>query len=244
MLKMIRRNESKVNPGQAEANDVADHDQNSAVENSLTKQPEMQLQRSKSCGEGRTSAPSEDLSPRLSKPNVTNRNSTKSCNNMDPSEKAFKCGLLCLFFPLFGKGKLAKPKIEEAMMIEEIISRTVSLEKFECGSWASSAICRGSEEGEDSKHLYFDLPVELIRNSNVNDDANSPVKAAFVFDKDRKGILKNCSTKAVTTKKPDESTGRHVRFSTSCPDSPVLCISPRLLKAREDFNAFLEAQNK
>lgn len=244
MLKMIRRNESKVNPGQAEANDVADHDQNSAVENSLTKQPEMQLQRSKSCGEGRTSAPSEDLSPRLSKPNVTNRNSTKSCNNMDPSEQAFKCGLLCLFFPLFGKGKLAKPKIEEAMMIEEIISRTVSLEKFECGSWASSAICRGSEEGEDSKHLYFDLPVELIRNSNVNDDANSPVKAAFVFDKDRKGILKNCSTKAVTTKKPDESTGRHVRFSTSCPDSPVLCISPRLLKAREDFNAFLEAQNK
>lgn len=244
MLKMIRRNESKVNPGQAEANDVADHDQNSAVENSLTKQPEMQLQRSKSCGEGRTSAPSEELSPRLSKPNVTNRNSTKSCNNMDPSEKAFKCGLLCLFFPLFGKGKLAKPKIEEAMMIEEIISRTVSLEKFECGSWASSAICRGSEEGEDSKHLYFDLPVELIRNSNVNDDANSPVKAAFVFDKDRKGILKNCSTKAVTTKKPDESTGRHVRFSTSCPDSPVLCISPRLLKAREDFNAFLEAQNK
>lgn len=244
MLKMIRRNESKVNPGQAEANDVADHDQNSAVENSLTKQPEMQLQRSKSCGEGRTSAPSEDLSPRLSKPNVTNRNSTKSCNNMDPSEKAFKCGLLCLFFPLFGKGKLAKPKIEEAMMIEEIISRTVSLEKFECGSWASSAICRGSEEGEDSKHLYFDLPVELIRNSNVNDDANSPVKAAFVFDKDRKGILKNCSTKVVTTKKPDESTGRHVRFSTSCPDSPVLCISPRLLKAREDFNAFLEAQNK
>lgn len=244
MLKMIRRNESKVNPGQAEANDVADHDQNSAVENSLTKQPEMQLQRSKSCGEGRTSAPSEELSPRLSKPNVTNRNSTKSCNNMDPSEKAFKCGLLCLFFPLFGKGKLAKPKIEEAMMIEEIISRTVSLEKFECGSWASSAICRGSEEGEDSKHLYFDPPVELIRNSNVNDDANSPVKAAFVFDKDRKGILKNCSTKAVTTKKPDESTGRHVRFSTSCPDSPVLCISPRLLKAREDFNAFLEAQNK
>lgn len=244
MLKMIRRNESKVNPGQAEANDVADHDQNSAVENSLTKQPEMQLQRSKSCGEGRTSAPSEELSLRLSKPNFTNRNSTKSCNNMDPSEKAFKCGLLCLFFPLFGKGKLAKPKIEEAMMIEEIISRTVSLEKFECGSWASSAICRGSEEGEDSKHLYFDLPVELIRNSNVNDDANSPVKAAFVFDKDRKGILKNCSTKAVTTKKPDESTGRHVRFSTSCPDSPVLCISPRLLKAREDFNAFLEAQNK
>lgn len=244
MLKMIRRNESKVNPGQAEANDVADHDQNSAVENSLTKQPEMQLQRSKSCGEGRTSAPSEELSPRLSKPNVTNRNSTKSCNNMDPSEQAFKCGLLCLFFPLFGKGKLAKPKIEEAMMIEEIISRTVSLEKFECGSWASSAICRGSEEGEDSKHLYFDLPVELIRNSNVNDDANSPVKAAFVFDKDRKGILKNCSTKVVTTKKPDESTGRHVRFSTSCPDSPVLCISPRLLKAREDFNAFLEAQNK
>ncbi|KAK7856133.1 uncharacterized protein LOC136066633 [Quercus suber] len=244
MLKMIRRNESKVNPGQA--NDVADHDQNnSAVDNALTKkQPEMQLQRSKSCGEGRASAPSEELSLRLSKPNATKRNSTKSRNNVDPSEKAFKCGLLCLLFPVFGKGNLAKPKREEAMMIEEIISRTVSFEKFECGSWASSAICHGSEEGGDSNHIYFDLPLELIRNSNVNDDANSTVKAAFVFDKDRKGILKNCSTKAVITKKLDESTGRHVPFSTSCPDSPVLCISPRLLKAREDFNAFLEAQNK
>lgn len=64
------------------------------------------------------------------------------------------------------------------------MSRTVSLEKLECGSWASSAICRGSEEaGGDSKHLYFDLPIELIR-SSVTDDANSPVTAAFVFEKD------------------------------------------------------------
>jgi hypothetical protein len=240
MSKKIWRNESKVNPGQG--NDVADdhHDQHSAPADQI------QLQRSKSCGEGRASAPSGELiTLKQAKPNATYRSDK---NNMDSFEKGFKCGLLCLFFP--GLRKVMKPEMakkEEAMMIENIISRSVSLEKFECGSWASSAICCGSDEGGDSKHLYFDLPLELIRCSNVtHDDANSPVKAAFVFDnKVCKGILKHCSsTKAATTKKSDESTGvgRHARFSTSCPDSPVLCVSPRLLKAREEFNAFLKAQ--
>uniref|UniRef100_A0A2N9F6G8 Uncharacterized protein n=1 Tax=Fagus sylvatica TaxID=28930 RepID=A0A2N9F6G8_FAGSY len=216
MSKKIWRNESKVNPGQG--NDVADdhHDQHSAPADQI------QLQRSKSCGEGRASAPSGELiTLKQAKPNATYRSDK---NNMDSFEKGFKCGLLCLFIP-----------------------ELLSLEKFECGSWASSAICCGSDEGGDSKHLYFDLPLELIRCSNVtHDDANSPVKAAFVFDnKVCKGILKHCSsTKAATTKKSDESTGvgRHARFSTSCPDSPVLCVSPRLLKAREEFNAFLKAQ--
>lgn len=222
----MRRNENKVNPGQA--NDPAD-DHHSAAENPLPKQPAgiIQLQRNKSCGEGRASAPPEEITQQ---PNANN------------SEKGFKCGILRLiFWPVFGR----RAKKEEAVLVtmEEVISRTVSLEKFECGSWASSAICRSSDEGGDSKHLYFDLPMELIR-SGVIDDANSPVTAAFVFDKDRKGILKKiCSTTRAATKS-DESSGRHVRFSTSCPDSPVLCISPRLLKAREDFSAFLEAQSK
>ncbi|XP_059436250.1 uncharacterized protein LOC132169197 [Corylus avellana] len=227
------RNESKVTPGQATdpANDH--HDQHSAADKQSAG---IQLQRNKSCGEGRAIAPADELT--LSRLPKTNKN-----DGGDSCEKGFKCSILCLFWPGFGRGK----KKEEAVVVtmEDVISRTVSLEKFECGSWASSAICRSSDEGGDSKHLYFDLPMELIR-SGVIDDANSPVTAAFVFDKDhhRKGILKKhgTTTRAAATKS-DESSGRHVRFSTSCPESPVFCISPRLLKAREDFSAFLEAQS-
>jgi hypothetical protein len=234
MLKKMGRKESKVTPGQATDPAYHDHhDQHSAADH---KQPAgiFQLQRNKSCGEGRAIAPSDELTLRLPK---TNKN-----DGGDPREKGFKCGILCLFWPAFGRGKKREGAVVVTM--EDVISRTVSLEKFECGSWASSAICRSSDEAGDSKHLYFDLPMELIR-SGVIDDANSPVTAAFVFDKDhRKGILKKhgSTTRAAATKS-NESSGRHVRFSTSCPESPVFCISPRLLKAREDFSAFLEAQS-
>jgi hypothetical protein len=239
MLKKMR-NESKVNPGQA-STDPADHHH----DNPLTNQPAgIQLQRNKSCGEGRASAPPDELT----QSNAANKNNSGDNMIMDPSEKGFKCGILCLFWQVFGRGKRgSRAKKEEAVLVtmEEVISRTVSLEKFECGSWASSAICRSSDEGGDSKHLYFDLPLELIR-SGVIDDTNSPVTAAFVFEKDRKGILKkNCSTtRATAASKSDPSSGRQVRFSTSCPDSPGVCVSPHLLKAREDFSAFLEAQSQ
>ncbi|KAF5475369.1 hypothetical protein F2P56_007178 [Juglans regia] len=145
-----------------------------------------------------------------------------------PDRKGFKCGILYLFLQLFLTRKKVKAGKEE-VSITKVILRTVSLEKFECGSWACiiGAICRGSEEGGDSKRLYFDLPMELIR-SSVTDDANAPVTAAYVFEKDCKGILKkNGSTRSTATAtKPDASSGRHIRFSTSCPDSTALCISP------------------
>lgn len=221
-----------MNPGQA--SDLADDhydDHKSAEDNpAITKQPaEIQLHRSKSCGEGRTNAPPDELTRRLPKPNA---------EDVEPCDRGFKCGLLLysLFARVFGQRKEGRARKQEAEVIEEVISRTVSLERFECGSWASSAICRSSDEGGDSKHHFFDLPMELIR-TGVTDYANSPVTAAFVFDKDRKGILK----KSRSTKS-EEKAGRHVRFSTSCPDSPVSCVSPRLLKAREDFVTFLEAR--
>ncbi|XP_059439531.1 uncharacterized protein LOC132172100 [Corylus avellana] len=254
LLKKKPKNESKANPPKpsnlGRQHSVADHEH-------LARKPEVYLQRSKSCGEGRARASTDDLDLWLTAPNVSeydnryyndnfsdtegnkdNHKKTRSKDAVDHEE--FKCGALCLFLPGFGKGKSVRERKEEIESHEKEMSRTVSLEKFECGSWASSAVTHDTED--DSKNLYFDLPLELIR-ANVN-DAHSPVRAAFFFDNDQKGILKKSSTKA-TAKKCDESP-RHVRFSTSSPvsypASPASCITPRLRKAREDFNAFLEAQ--
>ncbi|XP_030550070.1 uncharacterized protein LOC115754992 [Rhodamnia argentea] len=167
-------------------------------------------------------------------------------------QEEFKCGALCLFLPGFGKAKPIKSKKGSSQAAENsfVISRTVSLEKFECGSWASPAIDAneiiihgggaGAGIGNSANHLYFDLPLEMIRSST--NDTHSPVTAAFIFEKERKGVLK----KNGSARKSHESS-RHVRFSTSSPGShpasPTSCITPRLRKAREDFNAFLEAQS-
>ncbi|XP_062162667.1 uncharacterized protein LOC133869634 [Alnus glutinosa] len=265
LLKKKLRIESKANPPKA-SNLARQH--SAAEHGHPARKPEVYLQRSKSCSEGRARASSDDLDLWLTAPNVseydnryyydsfsntegTKDNQNKTTRSKDAGDEEFKCGALCLFLPGFGKGKPVRARKEEAEgekvmsrkeepVGEKEMSRTVSLEKFECGSWASSAITHDNED--DSKNLYFDLPLELIRTS-VN-DAHSPVRAAFFFDNDQKGILKNSSTKA-TAKKCDESP-RHVRFSTSSPvsypASPASCITPRLRKAREDFNAFLEAQ--
>ncbi|KAJ0982879.1 hypothetical protein J5N97_011134 [Dioscorea zingiberensis] len=161
-------------------------------------------------------------------------------------EESFKCGALCLFLPGLSKKKPSMPAIKEAREDQlSVASRIVSLEKFECGSWCSSPVLGVDGHGE-SVRSYFDLPLELIRSST--NDANSPVNAAFVFDKDRKGVLKKSSSRSAAPRKSHESSNRHVRFSTSAPTSyppspTSACITPRLLKAREDFNAFLEAQS-
>lgn len=250
ILKKKLRNETKENPRRV-SNLARQH---SAADNHLMLQREVNLRRSKST-DGRTHTPSDDLDFWLIKPDVSeydNRyyasiskttESSKDINKkvrcMDAGDKEFKCGAMCLFLPGFSKVKPVRARKVETEN-ENVISRTVSLEKFECGSWASSAVTHDPDD--DSKNLYFDLPLELIR-ANVN-DAHSPVTAAFIFDKDQKGILKNSSTRAAA-KKSDESP-RHVRFSTSSPKShptsPASCITPRLRKAREEFNAFLEAQ--
>ena len=224
---------------------------------------ESQLRRSKSCGERRACAPSDEFDLWFNRTNINeggvhrvysglatttkvegSKDERKRDKEMDPQEDGFKCGALCLFLPGFGRGKPVRAKKEEAEVNNDI-SRTVSLEKFECASWASSAVANSNfEEDGDSMNLYFDLPLELIRTS-VN-DANSPVASAFVFDKSTKGVLKNSMGRATGGRKSQESS-RHVRFSTSTPNSypasPSSCITPRLRKAREDFNAYLEAQS-
>ncbi|KDP35089.1 hypothetical protein JCGZ_10998 [Jatropha curcas] len=243
MLKKKWKNESQASPRQIDhlAYRHSSH---------LTQEEEIDhLRKSRSCVEGRSSAKADELDLWFRKPNVidfdaiNHRNFSKTEANKADHDEGFKCGALCMYLPGFGKGKPVRSK-KEQVEIEagNIISRTVSLEKFECGSWASSAITNDHEDG-DSMNLYFDLPLELIRTSA--NDATSPVSAAFIFHKDRKGVLKNNSSRA-TPRKSHESS-RHVRFSTSSPSShpasPASCITPRLRKAREDFNAFLEAQS-
>ncbi|GFZ06047.1 hypothetical protein Acr_18g0002170 [Actinidia rufa] len=229
---------------------------------------ENHLRRSKSCGEGRTTAPSDEFDMWFKVNNGVGvsfrRNEGKtggdhgqnkvSVEGVDHGyEEKFKCGALCLFLPGFGRGRPVRPRkegigkeVEKEM--GHVISRTVSLEKFECGSWTSSAIVMdnvGVGHDEDSGSLFFDLPLELIRSRD--NDSDSPVTTAFMFgDKERKGVLKTSNT-TNTARKSQESSSRHVRFSTSSPrsnpTSPTSCITPRLRKARDDFNAFLEAQS-
>lgn len=205
---------------------------------------------------------------------VTKNSESVPCDQDD----RFKCGALCLFLPGFGKN--AKPvrsrkdiphPDDHPMGVNEghvVVSQRVSLEKFECGSWKSSAIIMNNEDDGDSasSRLFFDLPMELIRCSNVN-DAELPVTTGFLFEQNntnnsntgRKGGLKNSSTVNNTVNSSAASASRlvhsesmsnscrHVHFSASSPTlhpaSPSSCITPRLRKAREEFNAFLEAQN-
>nr|KYP55047.1 hypothetical protein KK1_001252 [Cajanus cajan] len=221
----------------------------STLKHQYDQQEEMHLRRSKSCGEGRACAPSDDFDLWWAKSSAVEhenmhhgsfskteaiRESLVSCKNVKTHEdEGFKCSALCLYLPGFGKAKAVKTRKEGSEMEAGVISRTVSLEKFECGSWASSALFL-EIEGDTMNSSYFDLPMELIKCSA--NDVHAPVSSAFVFEKDLEGVHKTGSSR----KSP-----HHVPFSTSStakPVSPASCITPRLRKAREDFTAFLEAQ--
>lgn len=217
---------------------------------------EVHLRKSKSCGERKACAPSNEFDHWLTILNALEhdnryhgrftkteavKESPKSVKHKGtPDDSIFRCSALCLYLPGFGnKVKPDKTRKEESQR-KAVMSRTVSLENFECGSWASSAIL-SDIEGEFT-NSYFDLPLELIKCSNTN-EVYSPIAASFVFEKDLKGILKNGSSRANARK--SVASPRHVQFSTSssasCPSSPASCITPRLRKARADFNAFLAA---
>ncbi|CAJ1942069.1 unnamed protein product [Sphenostylis stenocarpa] len=213
---------------------------------------EMHFRRSKSCGEGRPRAPSDEFDLWWAIPNAVERDNMHQ-NSFSKTEdirdnlvsggkdvetyedEGFKCSALCLYLPVFGKAKPVKMRKEGSVVEGAVISRTVSLEKFECGSWVSSALFH-EIEGDPMNSSYFDLPMEFIK-CNAN-DVHAPVTSAFVFEKDLKGVPKTGSS----TKSPQQ-----VRFSTSSstskPTSPASCITPRLSKAREDFTVFLEAQS-
>ncbi|KAI3747241.1 hypothetical protein L6452_09694 [Arctium lappa] len=217
------------------------------------------LQRSKSGGEHRSSVPYSSFDTSVAAIICERRSSTKPAGDdgqdhritattnevikPNNADSEFKCGALCLFLPGFGKGKQVRARRVEPEGTRNVISQRVSLEKFECGSWRSSAI--QSDDDQHSSTLYFDLPLELIR-TNVN-DTSLPMNSAFVFNKSAKGVLKTTGGGGASAERKSQEGCRRVRFSTSDPPtqptSPSSCITPRLRKAREDFNAFLEAQS-
>ncbi|KAG5623096.1 hypothetical protein H5410_008314 [Solanum commersonii] len=203
--------------------------QHSMALTNLERLREIQLRRSKSCGEGRASAPPEEFDiwftpnstiQQVPKDNskylinnnsfspeseISNRNEEiyekKTLDGRNQDEQKFKCGALCLFIPGFGKGikhvKSGRRQVSGVSSSDigpHVVSRTVSLEKFECGSWTSSAAIINDVGDAASNNMFFDLPLELIRCSNVNDDTFSPVTTGFVFDKEVKGVLKNTTT--------------------------------------------------
>ncbi|CAN4087111.1 unnamed protein product [Withania somnifera] len=223
--------------------------QHSVALANLERLKEDHLRRTKSCGEGRSSAPPPGKSVGFRKVNSSCRVKhvgKSKVSRVDKSEsidQKFRCGAMCLFIPGLGKAKQVRARRVETEIVHDIghnVSRKVSLEKFECGSWTSSAII--NDEENDESNLFFDLPIQLIQCSDDTEDTCSPVTTAFVFDKEPKGVLKTSAKTA--DRKSNECTTRHVRFSTSSPDcgSSTSCMTPRLCKAREDFDALREAQ--
>ncbi|URD90754.1 hypothetical protein MUK42_27951 [Musa troglodytarum] len=231
--------------------------QHSAALSRFAIEQRMSLRRSKSCGEGRSSAPSDDLIDILSTRSSTEHSGNEDCVVHEPrdenssfddpgelrrrqGEESVKCG--CLFLP--GLSHKKKQAIDKVRM--STVPRAVSLEKFDCGSWTSSSPPGLGGDVDDGVQSCFDLPLELIRSGH--NDTDSPVSAAFVFDRNRKGVLKKSSSRFGSSKSQGSSSNRHVRFSTSAPISypaspSSTCITPRLQKAREEFNALLDAQS-
>ncbi|CAN0920176.1 hypothetical protein LINGRAHAP2_LOCUS31882 [Linum grandiflorum] len=243
---LTKKFQSEASPSSPSQLDGISHRKSSTVHpnqyhRSLVPDQETRLQRSKSCAEGRSSGADElDIWFKNREDEVVQSSTidspTVQQTNEDRKEDEFKCGTLCLCIGRFGsgKGKLARERklveTESEGMMETSISRTVSMEKFECGSWASL----------DSTRFYYDLPLELVK-ANVN-EVNSPVTAAFVFDKDWK---KGSTARAAVHRNSQESSARNELFSSSSassPSSPAPCITPQLQKAREEFNAFLKAE--
>ncbi|CAN8325373.1 unnamed protein product [Cochlearia groenlandica] len=202
--------------------------------------------------------------------NKSNNNNAANSKGVNSFKDGFKCSALCLYIPGFSKGKPVRSSSSRkgdssftrttTMTSTRSMARTVSvrdttvlsarasLERFECGSWTSSAMIY--EDNADLGGHFFDLPSELIKGGPGGNDQDDPVSAAFVFDKEPnnlekeiKGVLKTSGSKS----RRSMESPRHVRFSTSSPvsypTSPTThSITPRLLQATEDFSSFLEAQ--
>ncbi|KAL9307837.1 putative chloroplast enhancing stress tolerance protein [Arabidopsis thaliana] len=162
-------------------------------------------------------------------------------------DEDFKCNAFCLSLPGFGKNKLVRSSSKRHNSMEKkmirassftgaTVSVRASLEKFECGSWASTTALIQDNGGNGGR------------------DVQEPVTSGFLFDRETetlalRSVLKTRSTRD-HRRSAESSPQRRVRFSTSsssasvsCPTSPRTCITPRLRKARDDFNTFLTAQN-
>lgn len=184
-------------------------------------------------------------------------------NFIHEEEEEFKCNAFCLSLRGFGKQKhVRSPKSNDDSSVKKkkmtkassfshsTVSLNASFEKFECGSWASTTTALARE----NNRLYFDLPVEMIKcGRGSGGEVQEPTSLGFFFDKERESLPLRSVLKTSRSERQqrgcsaETSPHRRVRFSTttsvSCPTSPRSCITPRLLKARDDFNTFLAAQN-
>ncbi|KAL1205022.1 hypothetical protein V5N11_016369 [Cardamine amara subsp. amara] len=181
-------------------------------------------------------------------------------------EEDFKCNAFCLSLPGFGgkqkpvrssskrQDSMEKKMIRASSFTNSTVSIRASLEKFECGSWASTTALT-----QENSRLFFDFPVEMMKcnsrgGGNGGRDVQEPVTSGFLFDRETESLALRSVLKTRSTRdhrrSAETSPQRRVRFSTSsssasvsCPTSPRTCITPRLRKARDDFNTFLTAQN-
>lgn len=138
-----------------------------------------------------------------------------------------------------------------------IISKVASLERFDLSSVSSDIVIDCWDERYGSS--YFDLPMELI--SSGEDDTDLPVNSAFVFENDRKTgrhKKKSSSSRIASSKTSYEMSSRRSKNSRTSSSSKVsdastmrssrsscssACIVPKIMKAREELDTLIEAQN-
>ncbi|KAL0710715.1 hypothetical protein Bca4012_017693 [Brassica carinata] len=178
--------------------------------------------------------------------------------NHEEEKEGFKCNAFCLPLLCCGKQKrvrstksydssIKKKMIKAASFSNSTVSLGASFEKFEWGSWVSA-----TARARENDRLYFDLPLEMIKcGRGGGGDVQEQVSSDFLLAKETaslalKSVLKTSLSGMEQRGSAETSPQRRVRFSTtasvSCPTSPRSCITPRLLKLRDDFNTFLAAQ--
>ncbi|CAM0910216.1 unnamed protein product [Alopecurus aequalis] len=147
------------------------------------------LSRSASRAEGRSMAPHDDEYPHDE-------------SDAD-AEQSFKCGVLCMFIPGFTKKKPGSPSA--ATVVSSIqrqqsgarrrssVSRMASMERFECGSWSPPP--QPTSASVVAPHEDTDFAMEVPKISCA-DDTDLPVKMAFVFDGEARGVLKKSASES------------------------------------------------
>uniref|UniRef100_A0ACD5WSA3 Uncharacterized protein n=1 Tax=Avena sativa TaxID=4498 RepID=A0ACD5WSA3_AVESA len=147
------------------------------------------LSRSASRAEGRTMAPHDDEYP---------HDETETDADAD-GDHDFKCGVLCMFIPGFAKKKPGSPSAAAVVSSmrrqhsgarrRSSVSRIASLERFECGSWSPPP-----PPPATAAHVVdTDFAMEVAKISSA-DDTDLPIKTAFVFDGEARGVLKKSAS--------------------------------------------------
>ncbi|KAM3212314.1 hypothetical protein ACQJBY_065407 [Aegilops geniculata] len=121
----------------------------------------------------------------------------------DEAEQSFTCGVLCMFIPGFAKKKPGSPSA--AAVVSSIqrqhsgarrrssVSRMAELERFECGSWSPPPPPHPVRVVPT--HVDMDFAMEVPKISCA-DDTDLPVKMAFVFEGEARGVLKKSASES------------------------------------------------